>query len=117
MHECEELEEDKGFLSALRLCKPPLVEEVYPLHEEEECQQLKTMLRWSLLPTKPLDLQSIRNYFGWHFTSLATVVCNFLYIHVLMRDERRKEERRKQGQTNNKAKQHSTPKAVTFLRK
>ena len=31
-----------------------------------------------------------------------------------MRNERRKEERSKQGQTNNKAKQHSTPKAVTF---
>ena len=31
-----------------------------------------------------------------------------------MRDERRKEERSKQGQTNNKAKQHSTLKAVTF---
>ena len=27
---------------------------------------------------------------------------------------RRKEERSKQGQTNNKLKQHSTPKAVTF---
>ena len=34
-----------------------------------------------------------------------------------MRDERRKEERSKQGQTNNKAKQHSTPKAVTFPKK
>ena len=33
-------------------------------------------------------------------------------MHVLMRDE--KEGRSKQGQTNNKAKQHSTPKAVTF---
>ena len=32
-----------------------------------------------------------------------------------MRDE--KEERSKQGQTNNKAKQHSTPKAVTFPKK
>ena len=31
------------------------------------------------------------------------------------RDE--KEGRKKQGQTNNKAKQHSTPKAVTFPRK
>ena len=31
-----------------------------------------------------------------------------------MRDE---EERSKQGQRNNKAKQHSTPKAVTFPRK
>ena len=30
---------------------------------------------------------------------------------------RRKEERSKQGHTNNKAKQHSTPKAVTFPRK
>ena len=34
-----------------------------------------------------------------------------------MRDERRKEERSKQGQTNNKAQQHSTPKAVTFPKK
>ena len=36
-------------------------------------------------------------------------------VHVLMRDE--KEETSKQGQTNkqtNKAKQHSTPKAITF---
>ena len=30
-----------------------------------------------------------------------------------MRDERKKE-RSKQGKTNKKAKQHSTPKAVTF---
>ena len=30
---------------------------------------------------------------------------------------RRKKERSKQGQTNNKAKQHSTPKAVTFPEK
>ena len=30
---------------------------------------------------------------------------------------RRKEESSKQGQTNNKAKQHSTPKAVTFPKK
>ena len=36
-------------------------------------------------------------------------------VHVLVRDE--KEERSKQGQTNNKAKQHSTPKAVTFPKK
>ena len=34
-----------------------------------------------------------------------------------MRDERRKEVRSKQDQTNNKAKQHSTPKAVTFPNK
>ena len=40
---------------------------------------------------------------------------NYIHVHVLMRDERRKEERSKQGQTNNKAKQHSTPKAVTCI--
>ena len=34
-----------------------------------------------------------------------------------MRDERRKEERSKQDQTNNKAKKHITPKAVTFPKK
>ena len=34
-----------------------------------------------------------------------------------MRDERRNEERSQQGQINNKAKQHSTPKAVTFPKK
>ena len=42
---------------------------------------------------------------------------NLCIIHVLMRDERRKEERSKQDQTNNKAKQYSTPKAVTFPKK
>ena len=36
-------------------------------------------------------------------------------VHVSMRDE--KEERNKQGQTNNKANQYSTPKAVTFPKK
>ena len=39
-----------------------------------------------------------------------------IIIHVVMRDEkegRKKEERSKQGHTN-KAKQHSTPKAVTL---
>ena len=39
----------------------------------------------------------------------------YMYVHVLMRDE--KEGRKKQGQTNNEAKQHSTPKAVTFPKK
>ena len=39
----------------------------------------------------------------------------YLPVHVLMRDE--KEERKKQARSTNKAKQHSTPKAVTFLKK
>ena len=58
------LEASKGFLSALRLCKPPVLEEVHPLHEQEDCKSLMTMLRWSLLPTVRLDVQHIRNYFG-----------------------------------------------------
>ena len=40
---------------------------------------------------------------------------NHIHVCMLLRDE--KEGRSKQGQTNNKAKQHSTPKAVTFPKK
>ena len=36
---------------------------------------------------------------------------------IYVREMRRKEERSKQGHTNSKAKQHSTPKAVTFPKK
>ena len=46
-------------------------------------------------------------------------VCYYI-MHVFKWEMRRKKERSKQGQTNkqtNKAKQHSTPKAVTFPRK
>ena len=44
--------------------------------------------------------------------------CIHVHVHVYTCfNERRKEERSKQGQTNNKAKQHSTPKAVTFPKK
>ena len=49
--------------------------------------------------------------------AVSAIVGPHLHIHVLMRDERRKKERSKQGQTNNKAKQHSTPKGVTFPKK
>ena len=38
------------------------------------------------------------------------------HMHILMRC-RKKEERSKQGQTNNKVKQQSTPKAVIFPKK
>ena len=43
----------------------------------------------------------------------------YMYIHDVHVNERcrRKEERSKQGHTNNKAEQHNTPKAVTFLKK
>ena len=48
---------------------------------------------------------------------VSSSLMSCMYVHVLMRGERRKEERSKQEQTNNKAKQHSTPKAVTFPKK
>ena len=51
-----------------------------------------------------------------YYIHVNGVYIDTTYIHVLMRDEK-KEERSKQGQTNNKAKQHSTPKEVTFQRK
>ena len=38
-------------------------------------------------------------------------------MYVREMKERTKKERSKQGQTNNKAKQHNTPKAVTFSKK
>ena len=53
--------------------------------------------------------------------STSTMDIRLLHVHILYiyANERckRKEERSKQGQTNNKAKQHNTPKAVTFHRK
>ena len=49
--------------------------------------------------------------------NLYKCIYTCIYTCTLMRDARRKEEGSKQGQTNNKAKQHSTPKAVTFPKK
>ena len=49
-------------------------------------------------------------------TLLASFIKHIHNIHVLMRDERRKKEASKVKQTN-KAKQHSTTKAVTFPKK
>ena len=48
---------------------------------------------------------------------VSKYVC--MCIHVLMRDEKegRKKQARSNKQTNNKAKQHTTPKAVTFPKK
>ena len=40
-----------------------------------------------------------------------------MHILHIRWEMRRKEERSKQDQTNNKAKKHSTPKAVTFPKK
>ena len=41
-------------------------------------------------------------FVNWNEYSSGTKP-SYIYIHVLMRDERRKEERSKQGQTNSKA--------------
>ena len=55
------------------------------------------------------DIFIVKVWIAW-----GRLQCMYI-VHVLMRDE--KEGRSKQGQTNNKAKQHSTPKAVTFPKK
>ena len=44
-------------------------------------------------------------------------VCIYGHTCTCFNEMRRKEERSNQGQTNNKAKQHSTPKVVTFPKK
>ena len=63
----------------------------------------------------------VHSYHKCYLPNLSSNLYTCLHVytctHVLMRDERRKEERSKQGQTNNKATQHSTPKAVTFPNK
>ena len=48
---------------------------------------------------------------GQKFTCTDVQIKCSMYVRVLM------QERSKQGQTNNKAKQHSTPKVVTFPKK
>ena len=51
-----------------------------------------------------------------YFSVTIVHVISQLHVHVLMRDE--KEGRKKQARSNNnKAKQHSTPKAVTCPKK
>ena len=56
----------------------------------------------------------IRSLFHRKMSCLEWYTC----IYMLERFRRKeKKERSKQGQTNNKAKQHSTPKAVTFPKK
>ena len=45
------------------------------------------------------------------------ILAGSLYQYIFKREMRRKEKRSKQGQTNNKAKQHRTPKAVPFPEK
>ena len=51
-------------------------------------------------------------YMYIHVHVFLSLVYMYIHVHVLMR-----EGRSKQGQTNNKVKQHSTPKAVTFPKK
>ena len=56
--------------------------------------------------------------FSYSVTTIILTACltpKLVRVHVLMRDEM--EERKKQAESNNKAKQHSTPKAVTFPKK
>ena len=53
-----------------------------------------------------------------HASNFFFMKLPYLYIYTIIHvSMRRMEERSKQGQTNNKAKQHSTPKGVTFPEK
>ncbi len=54
----------KDFISALTYSSPPLIKEAYPLHHHKEKSQLIVMLKRSLLPTREMGLEKIRNYFG-----------------------------------------------------
>ena len=58
------MEENKGFLTALQSSEPAVIHEAYPLHNPEEINELSTMLKYSFIPTKSLNLDKIRNYFG-----------------------------------------------------
>ena len=49
--------------------------------------------------------------YGKVYTCTCTCTCTHIHVNESCR---RKEERSKQGHTNNKANQHNTPKAVTF---
>ena len=60
----------------------------------------------------PLLYTSLLNYLRGKSVYQTTV-----FTIIVNERCRRKEERSKQGHTNNKAKQHSTPKAVTFPKK
>ena len=56
--------EKKGFLSFLQSCDPCLVEEAYPLHNQDSIKDLSQMLKSSFIPLKGLNVDKIRNYFG-----------------------------------------------------
>ena len=53
---------------------------------------------------------------GFIYTKLPGEIVQ-VHVHACFNERRKKEGRSKHGQTNNKAKQHSTPKAVTFPKK
>lgn len=57
-------EHEKGFISSLLSGKVPVLEDAFPLHVTSERKGLSAQLKWSLLPWKRLNVDSIRNYFG-----------------------------------------------------
>ena len=54
----------KGFLSALLNCAPPVLDEHFPLHDYKEIRKLDGMLKKSSIPLKGIDINAVRNYFG-----------------------------------------------------
>ena len=71
----------------------------------------------STLKSGEESYQKQQELFSNNSLTLTVSIQQLHHVQQLMRDERKKGERSKQGQTNNKAKQHSTPKAVTFPKK
>ena len=78
------------------------------------CQALSAVVVLPCSPLSCIQCTCIHVCTCTLYTCMYMYTCMYVHVYMLMR---RKEERSKQGQTNNKAKQHSTPKAVTFPKK
>ena len=75
----------KGFLTILELCKPPVINEAYPLHDAEQCRALSSMLLYSVLPNKSFKIDHIRNYFGMQYSKTyysLLLRCKILIAHA-----------------------------------
>ena len=55
---------EMGYLSWLQSGKHPVLEEAYPLHVPKERRALSSKLKWSLMPWRKLEVDSVRNYYG-----------------------------------------------------
>ena len=78
------VEGKKGFLTALLTSKPQLVAEAYPLHNQDTCKELSSMLKCSFIPDfRGLNLGKIRNYFGMSFIYKWVATYNIMECRIL----------------------------------